>query len=73
MRRDWLIAIREGIGFSQKYVSAQIGIAQPSYCNIEKGKTSPSVPTAKAIAHVLGFNWTRFYDEPTSSPGQASV
>lgn len=62
MDRDWLIAIRKSLGLSQKYVSEQIGLAQPSYCTIEKGKTNPTVETAKAIAKVLGFEWTRFYD-----------
>lgn len=63
MERDWLIAIREDSGISQKCVSEQIGISQPSYSNIENGKRTPSVPVAKKIAAVLGFDWTRFYDE----------
>lgn len=63
MERNWLIAIREKQGQSQKHVSERVGIAQPSYSNIERGKKSPSVPTAKAIANVLGFEWTKFYDE----------
>lgn len=61
--RDWLIAIREGNGLSQKAVADAISLAQPSYCTIEKGKTNPSVDTAKKIAAVLGFDWTRFYEE----------
>lgn len=61
--RGWLITIREERGVTQKYVSEQVGIAQPSYCTIEKGTTSPSVNTAKRIAAVLGFDWTRFYEE----------
>ena len=73
MKRDWLQAIREKQGFTQTYVAKQVGIAQPSYHNMEKGKISPSVPTAKAIATVLGFDWTRFYDEPNDSPRQTCV
>lgn len=61
--RNWLVAIREERGLSQKSVSEQVEIAQPSYCNIEKGKTRPAVKTAKRIADVLGFDWTRFYEE----------
>lgn len=67
MKRSWLIAKRKEKKFSQKYVSEQIGITQASYCNIELGKIGPSVPTAKSIADVLGFDWTRFYDEPDSA------
>lgn len=63
MQRDWLITIREEKKISQKYVSEQVGIAQPSYFNIEAGKRRPSVPVAKKIAAALGFDWTRFYEE----------
>lgn len=68
MVRDWLIAIRTAKELSQKYVSEQVGVAQASYCNIEKGKVSPSVPTAKKIAKVLGFDWTRFYEDDDNAP-----
>lgn len=61
--RDWLVAIRKEKGVSQKYVAENVHIAQPSYCTIESGRTCPSVGTAKAIAAVLGFDWTRFYEE----------
>lgn len=61
--REWLIAIREKAGLSQKAVSERVGISQPSYFNIEQGKRRPSVETAKSIAEVLGFDWTRFYEE----------
>lgn len=63
MYRTWLLAVREEKQVTQKFVSEQVGIAQPSYCNIEKGKCSPSVATAKKIAAILGFDWTRFYEE----------
>lgn len=71
MRRDWLIAIREGKKFSQKYVAEQVGISQPSYFNIEAGKRGPSVPVAKRIAVVLGFDWTQFYEEPEAEEDSA--
>ena len=61
--RDWLIAIRKKAGYSQKEVADQIHIAQPSYCNIEKGKRNPNPKTAKRIAELLGFQWTLFYEE----------
>lgn len=64
---NWLVTIRKERGLSQKYVAEQVRIAQPSYCTIEKGKTRPAVETAKAIASILGFDWTRFYDEKEES------
>jgi transcriptional regulator with XRE-family HTH domain len=60
--RDWLITIRKKQGLSQKEVSERIGVSQPSYCTIERGVTNPSVDTAKRIAEILGFDWTRFYE-----------
>lgn len=71
MQRTWLIAIREEKKFSQKYVSEQVGIAQPSYFNIEAGKRGPSVPVAKRIAAVLGFDWTRFYEKDGEAENSA--
>lgn len=59
--RNWLIAIRRERGLLQKTVAEQVHLSQPSYCNIENGKRNPEVNTAKAIAAVLGFDWTRFY------------
>lgn len=61
--RDWLVAIRKERGMTQKYVAEKIGLAQASYCTIEKGRTNPTVNTAKAIAAVLGFDWTLFYED----------
>lgn len=60
--RNWLIEARKAAGISQKDMADRVHIAQPSYCNIEKGKRSPSIQTAKAIADVLGIEWTRFYE-----------
>lgn len=71
MERGWLIAIREKSGLSQRSMSEQVGISQPSYHNIEAGKRGPSVPVAKKIAAVLGFDWTRFYDEPGEAQDSA--
>lgn len=59
---DWLEAIRREKKLSQKDVSTAAGITQASYCNIEKGKRRAAVDTAKRIAAVLGFDWTRFYE-----------
>lgn len=61
--RKWLITIRKRKGLSQKQVSEKANIAQPSYCKIEKGERGVAVETAKKIADVLGFDWTRFYED----------
>ncbi len=50
----------------------QLQLAQLSGCDrtmigkIENGQYKPSVKLAKAIAGVLGFDWTLFYEDITS-------
>lgn len=61
--RNWLIALRELKGLSQKAVSEAIGVAQPTYWEYEHGDSTPSVPIAKKIAAVIGFDWTLFYED----------
>lgn len=60
--RDWLVAIRKDRGMTQKAVATEAGITGPSMCEIEKGDINPSVETAKRIAAVLDFPWTRFFE-----------
>ena len=61
--RTWLKDIREAQHMSQLEISERADITQPSYSNIESGKRNPSVEAAKKIASILGFPWTRFYEE----------
>ena len=73
--RDWLVTLRAGR--SQSKVAKESGIAQSTYASIETGYRTPSVETAKKIADVLGFPWTRFFEnveetdnkEPPAGPG----
>lgn len=55
--------MREKKNVTQELVSAESGISRAAYCNIENGERRPSVETAKRIAGVLGFEWTRFFEE----------
>lgn len=48
---------------TQGAVANAIGIAQPSYYEFEKGISTPKPENAKKIAAVLGFEWTRFYED----------
>ena len=54
---------------SQREVADQIGIKPPSYCNIENGKRRPTVETAKRIGAVLGFDWTRLFEDEEAQKG----
>ena len=64
MKRDWLADLRIAAGKSQNEVATSAEISQPAYCYIEAGTKTPTVGTAKRIAAVLGFDWTRFFEKP---------
>lgn len=61
--RNWLIETRKNSGRSQYKIADSAGVAQSTYAQIETGTRNPSVTTAKKIAAVLGFEWTKFFDE----------
>lgn len=61
--RAWLIQARLDKGLTQKEVAEEVKISQPSICDIEQGNKTPRPDTAKRIAKVLGFDWTRFFDK----------
>ena len=59
--RKWLIELRKG--YSQTQIAEVVGITQQMYSAIELGERRPSVEVAKKIAAVLGFKWTRFFED----------
>lgn len=63
MEKGFLKEKRESMGLTQKQVARAAMISRPAYANIECGNASPGVTTAKAIADVLGFEWTDFFSE----------
>ncbi|MBR3569948.1 MAG: helix-turn-helix transcriptional regulator [Oscillibacter sp.] len=67
---NWLVAIRKSKGLSQKEVAEQVQISQPAYFAIEKEQCKPTVKNAKRIAAVLGFEWTRFYEDGAEGKGE---
>lgn len=58
-----LKAVRKGARLSSAEVAERSGISYPHYNFIENGKRRPSVKVAKRIAALLGFSWTRFFEE----------
>jgi putative transcriptional regulator len=59
--RKWLIELRNG--YTQTQIAEAVGITQQMYSFIELGERRPSVEVAKKIAAVMGFHWTRFYED----------
>ena len=60
--REWLLEMRKGVGITQEHIATKCSITRQYYSMIEKGERVPSVETAQAIANVLGFKWTRFFE-----------
>lgn len=58
----WLKELRIAQRLKQEQVAAGAGIERAYYSMIETGKRKPSVATARAIANILGFEWTRFFE-----------
>lgn len=58
---EWLAQARKDRGMTQQDVADRCGITRQMVSAIERGRTLPSVPVAKAIAEVVGTCWTRFY------------
>jgi transcriptional regulator with XRE-family HTH domain len=55
--------MRLAVHMTEQETANKAKIAQPFYHNIEAGIKNPSVDTAKRIAGVFGFDWTRFYED----------
>lgn len=62
-QRTWLKHQRLTKGLTQKDVADKAKIARTTYASIEQGERNASVPTAKAIANILDFDWTIFFDD----------
>lgn len=62
--RSWLKKLRhESHNMTQEQLAKKVGISRTMITEIENGNANPSVEVAKKIAAVLGFDWTRFYED----------
>lgn len=73
VKRQWLVDIRTRQRKTQQEVADSADMSQAGYAGIETGVKTPTVQTAKKIAAVLGFDWTRFFEEPESPPAEDSA
>ena len=53
---------REELGISQKELAEKIGISQSFLCDIEQGRSKPSIDTALKIAEVLNIGDIKFFE-----------
>lgn len=61
--RHWLIQARHDSGKQFKELAKEMGISQQAISNWEVGKRTPKPKLAKKYAQILGFDWTKFYEE----------
>ena len=55
--------IRQERGMTLKQLGEMTDLSESYISLIETMERVPSVPAAKRIAKVLGFDWTRFFDK----------
>ena len=55
--------IRKKRGMTLKQLGEMTDLSESYISLIETMERVPSVPAAKRIANVLGFDWTRFFDK----------
>ena len=61
--RIWLKDIRAQQNMTQQEVAKAANVDVTMISKIELGERRPSVEVAKKIAAVLGFEWTRFFED----------
>ena len=55
--------IRQARGLTLQQLGEMPDLSESNISLIETMERVPSVPAAKRIAKVLGFDWTRFFDK----------
>ena len=61
--RNWLRDLRVKSNFTQKDVAERVNLDVTAISKYELGERRPSYETAKRVASLLGFNWTRFFED----------
>jgi DNA-binding XRE family transcriptional regulator len=62
-KRTWLINLRKSRNMTQQDLANAVNLDITTIGKYELGERQPSPKIAKMIAAVLGFDWTRFFDE----------
>ena len=63
MKRKWLIELRLKKEYTQEQLAEMCDTTQMTISNIENGTRRPSTKLAKKYARILGFDWTKFYED----------
>ena len=68
--RKWLYEARKNKNLTMAEVAAKSNISESYYSLIESGNRNVPVKTAKKIAKVLGFDWTKFYEDESKDSNE---
>ncbi len=61
--RIWFREAREKYGMTQDKIAKEIGVTRQFIGMIENDSANPRPEKAKAIANLLGFEWTKFFEK----------
>ncbi len=61
--RHWLIQARQEKGKTRPQIARELNVSSQIIQYWESGQRTPSPPIAKMYAQILGFEWTRFYED----------
>ena len=64
--RDWLIDARKAKKAKQSAIARAIGVSRTTYWQYERGTKRPTPEHAQQIARILGFKWTRFFEDESN-------
>ena len=74
---EWLMAIRKREGLTQQELSERSGMARPSICNYETGRTDPGLYAAERLLNAMGYGLKvvklNANDNNTAGPAPAGV
>ncbi len=65
--RKWFKEVREKAGMTQEKIAQEVGVTRQFIGMIENDCANPCPDKAKAIAELLGFEWTLFYENIKTS------
>lgn len=63
IKRDWLANYRKEKKLTHQEVAEKVNISRQYYGFIENGERTPSVPIAKRLGKLFGFDWTIFFED----------
>lgn len=61
--REWFKKAREESNMTQEDIAKKVGVTRQHIGMIENGITNPSTELAKKLGNILGFSWTKFYED----------